>query len=159
MEAPLALARSRTYPFPVEAAFDFTLLAPLTALFSRWYGPLPPVTSVDGPERWGTPGLARTVHTAEGSKMYEEMLTVERPREFTYRLSKITGGLRHLASSVDGAWRFERVGTGTRVEWSWIIHPASALAGMVLPVVGWCWQGYARQALDQLEQLMVAQLA
>ena len=149
-------ARSRRYPFPPGQAFEFTIAAPLPELFSHWYGPLPPVVSVDGPEEWGAAGLVRTVRTADGSTMHEEMLDVERPRQFSYRLSQLTGALRHLAASVDGAWHFEPVDGGTQITWSWVVHPASGFAAVILPVVGRCWQGYARRALDQLEQLMVA---
>jgi hypothetical protein len=155
MPGPQSFAQSRTYPFPVEHCFDFTIVTPLTALFSRWFGPLPPVRSVDGPEPWGAVGLARTVRTADGGSMYEEMLAVQRPERFAYRLSRITGALRWLVSSVDGAWRFEPIGTGTRIEWSWTIHPASRLADAALPIVGKLWKGYARQSLERLEQLMV----
>ena len=155
----LTLARSRTYPCPVEQAFDFTIGVPLPDLFARWFGPLPPVASVDGPEPWDTAGLARTVRRGDGGTMYEELLTVERPVQFTYRLDRITGALRWLASSVDGGWRFEPIGTGTRIEWSWTIHPASNIAGTVLPGLRWLWQGYARQSLERLEELMAAELA
>ncbi len=157
--ASLILARSRSYPFPTAPAFDFTIGVPLPALFSRWYGPLPPISSVDGPERWDSAGLQRTIRRADGGTMREELLIVERGVQFTYRLSDITGALRWLASSVEGAWRFEPVGTGTRIEWSWIIHPASDTAGKALPALRPLWQGYARQALEQLEQLMEAGLA
>lgn len=155
----LTLARSRTFPFPVEQTFDFTIGVPLPELFAHWFGPLPPVASVDGPEPWDTAGLARTVRRAGGGTMYEELLTVERPVQFTYRLDRITGALRWLASSVDGTWRFEPIGTGTRIEWSWTIHPASKTAGSMLPGLRWLWQGYARQSLERLEQLMAAELA
>ena len=53
---------------------------------------------------------------------------------------------------------FEPVGTGTRVEWRWTLHPVSRFAAAVLPIVGRLWQGYARRALDQLDVLMVAEL-
>ena len=156
---PLTLACSRTYPFPAEQAFDFTIAVPLPELFARWFGPLPPIASVDGPTPWNTAGLARTVHRADGGSMHEALLTVERPLVFTYRLDRITGALSWLASSVDGAWRFEPVGTGTRIEWSWTIHPASNVSGMLLPGLRWLWQGYARQSLERLDHLMVAELA
>jgi hypothetical protein len=159
MAESLTLVRSRNYPFPVEQAFDVTIVTPLPALFSRWYGPLPPVVSVDGPELWGAPGLTRTVRTADGGTMHEEMLTVEHPAQFTYRLSQITGALRWLLTSVDGAWRFEPVGSGTRIEWCWTMHPASEFAGAVLPVAGRMWLGYARRSLERLEQLMIGELA
>ena len=159
MAEPLTLACARTCPFPIETAFDFTLTTPLPELFPRWYGPLPPVSSVDGPEPWGTPGQTRTVHTADGGSVREELLTVDRPVEFTYQLSQITGPLRHLVSAVDGGWRFDPVGTGTRVEWRWGIHPTSRLGQFALPMLGKLWRGYARRSLDRLDGLLVTRLA
>jgi hypothetical protein len=127
-------------------------------LFSRWFGPLPPVVSTDGPEPWGTEGQTRTVRTADGGTLHEELVGVARPAEFTYRLSRITGAMGWLIAEVDGGWRFEAVGTGTRIEWFWTIHFTSDVAAWFGPTVGWLWRGYARQALERLEQLMVAKL-
>ncbi len=158
MADPLLLARSRTHPFGVEQAFAFTLAAPLPTIFDRWYGLLPPVSSVDGPEPWGTVGQARTIRTADGGTMREELLIVEPPRRFTYRLTEVTGALKVLVSSIDGSWSFEPVGTGTRIEWAWTIHPTSDLAARLVPAIGVLWRGYARRALDRLDERMVAQL-
>lgn len=154
MAGPLTLAQARTYPVPVEPAFDRTLATSLPTLFSRWYGPLPPIRSVDGPEPWGLPGQRRTIRTGDGATMREELLTVARPTGFTYRLTGITGPFGFLTSSVDGAWRFEPVGAGTRIEWRWTVHPASALATVALRGFGALWRGYARQSLARLEPLI-----
>ena len=158
MAASVELSQSRTYPFALEQAFAYTLPAPLPAIFSRWWGPLPPITDVDGPEPWGTVGEVRRIKTADGASMREELLTVDAPHRFTYRLTEVAGALKFLFASVDGSWTFESVGTGTRITWSWTIHPASDAASMVLPVVGLLWKGYARRALDRLDALMVADL-
>jgi hypothetical protein len=159
MADPLVLVQSRTLPFPVEQAFAFTLAAPLPAIFSRWWGPLPPISGVDGPEPWGTPGQVRHIRTADGASMREELLTADAPDRFTYRLTEVAGALRLLFASVDGSWAFQPVGAGTRVTWSWTIHPASAAASVVLPVVGLLWKGYARRALDRLDEMMVDALS
>ena len=158
MATPLELVRSRTYPFPVEQAFEFTLPAPLPAIFSGWYGPLPPIAGVDGPEPWGEVGESRRIRTVDGGTMREELVVVEAPNRFTYRLSEITGPLKVLAGSIDGSWAFQPVGTGTRITWGWTIHPASEVASAVMPALRPMWNGYARRALDQLDQLMVAAL-
>ena len=60
-----------------------------------------------------------------------------------------TGALKPLASHVEGCWAFAPLATGVRVTWSWVLHPTSAYAARVLPVVGRMWLGYARQALEQ----------
>lgn len=158
MADPLVLAQSRTVPFPVDRAFAFTLPAPLPAIFSRWWGPLPPITDVEGPVPWGTVGEVRRIRTADGASMREELLTVDAPNRFTYRLTEVAGALKFLFASVDGSWSFEPVGTGTRITWSWTIHPASDAASFVLPAVGLLWKGYARRALDRLDEMLVAEL-
>ena len=158
MAAPVELAQSRTFPFPVEKAFAFTLSAPLPAIFRQWWGPLPPITDVTGPESWGTVGQTRIIRTADGATMHEELLTVEAPNRFAYELTEVTGALKYLFASVDGSWSFAPVGTGTRIEWAWTIHPASDPAAFVLPAVGLLWKGYARKALDRLDELMATEL-
>ena len=115
MAAPVELAQSRTFPFPVEKAFAFTLSAPLPAIFRQWWGPLPPITDVTGPESWGTVGQTRVIRTADGATMHEELLTVEAPDRFAYELTEVTGALKYLFASVDGSWSFAAVGTGTGV--------------------------------------------
>ena len=94
MADPLVLVQSRTVPFPVEQAFAFTLPAPLPAIFSRWWGPLPPISGVDGPDPWGTPGQVRRIRTADGASMREELLTADAPDRFTYRLTEVAGALK-----------------------------------------------------------------
>jgi len=158
MPSPLTVACSRTVPFPVDAAFGFTLPEPLPRLFNRWWGPLSPISGVDGSGPWGEAGQVRTIHTADGASMREELLTVEAPHRFTYELTDLTGALKVLATSIDGTWSFDPVGTGTRVTWQWTIHPADSPAAAALPVLGLLWKGYARRALDQLDDLMVASL-
>jgi len=159
MASPLIVACSRTVPFPVDQAFAFTLAEPLPRLFRRWWGPMPPITGVDGPGTWGEVGQVRTIHTADGGSLREELRVVEPPNRFEYTLSVLTGGFRLLVGSVDGRWAFDPVGTGTRVTWEWTLHPSDGPAAVGLPVLGWCWKGYARRALDQLDDLMVATLA
>ena len=62
--------------------------------------------------------------------------------------------MRPLASSIDGLWSFEKAGTGVRITWSWTVRPASSATSLLMPAFGRMWQGYARQALEQLEGLL-----
>ena len=96
MADPLVLAQSRTVPFPVEQAFGFTLAEPLPRLFNRWWGPLPPIAGVDGPPTWSEAGQVRTIHTADGASMREELLAVEAPDRFGYELTELTGAFKFL---------------------------------------------------------------
>jgi hypothetical protein len=153
---PLHVEQSRTYPASVEHAFQVILPRPLPEIFSRRYGPLPAVSSVrDQDGVWGTVGQTRTIVLAGGGTMCEELTHVEPPDAFGYRITGITGSMKPLVASVDGRWTFTPAGTGVRVTWAWTLHPASAVAGFAMPVFGRLWRGYARQALEQVEQLLL----
>jgi hypothetical protein len=148
---------SRAVPVPVEQAYGFVLPEPLPTIFDRWYGPIPPVKEVTGQDGdWGTVGQSRTIHTADGGSILEQLTTVEPHQRFGYTLTEITGPMKFLLASVDGQWSFEPVGTGVRITWSWTLHPASQVADVAMPFFGWIWKGYARQALARIEELLLA---
>lgn len=150
------VARSRTFPVAFEGAFTRTLATPLPELLNRGFGPIPPVTGVDQEEPWTEAGKVRTVRTSDGATTTERLITIDEPNSWTYELSDLTGPLRLLVSRVEGAWTFESVGTGCLITWSWILYPQSSFSAPVLPVFGRLWQGYARLALDRLEEILLA---
>jgi hypothetical protein len=153
----LELSSSRTYPVPVERAFDVVLTTPLPELFSRRYAALPPIREVrDQDGAWGTVGQTRTIVLADRGTMRETLTAVERPGSFSYRISDISGPMKPLASSVEGTWTLDPAGTGVRITWAWRVHPSSAAAGLLMPAFGRMWQGYARQALGELERILLA---
>lgn len=153
MAQPLELACSRTYPATPEAMFDAFVPVDLATLFHRRYGPIPPIVGTRQDGLWGTAGQVRTVLLAGGGSMQEQLLSVDRPHGFTYRITGVTGPMKPLASSIDGRWSFTPIGTGVRVTWQWTLRPASAAVGPLLPIFGRLWRGYARQALDRIEEL------
>ncbi|MET0757954.1 MAG: SRPBCC family protein [Mycobacterium sp.] len=156
MSQPLVVEQSRAIPADPEHAFRTLLPMPLTVLFRRWYGPIPPIKQVlDQAGEWGTVGQTRTVALVGGGSMREELTHVDPPRSFGYTLSDIKGPLAPLVGRVGGEWRFDPVGTGTKVTWRWTIHPRSALAAPALPVFGRLWRGYARQSLEELANQLV----
>jgi hypothetical protein len=150
------VSESRAYPVSVEETFDRLLPLPLTELFASWFGPLPPIRSVDQSGVWGTAGQERTIRTADGGSMRERLVEVDRPRRFTYELTGFAGPLKPVLASVDGAWTVEPAGTGARVTWSWRLHPAGTLGGLALLPVARLWPGYARAALARLESVLLA---
>ncbi|MFN8195772.1 MAG: SRPBCC family protein [Nocardioidaceae bacterium] len=155
MTQSLLLTSSRAVPVSPETAYDRVLPTPLPTIFRRRYGVIPPVRRTEGPEAWGIPGQTRTVVLADGGRVTEELLTTDRPRRFTYRLSDVHGAMRPLASEIEGAWSFDPVGTGTRIAWTWAVRPASRAAALALPAFGRVWRGYARQALEEVERLLL----
>lgn len=156
MSSPRHLEQSRTVPFPVETAFDAALTAPLPQVVSQWFGPLPPVREIrEQTGEWGTVGQERVIVTADRGTMRERLTAVDRPDRFTYVLSDIAGPMKPLARSIDGQWAFKPVGTGTRITWSWVVHPASAVGGLALPVIARLWRPYAARVLAKVEQLLI----
>ncbi|WP_395695946.1 SRPBCC family protein [Nocardioides sp.] len=150
------LASSRTYPIAVERAFDVVLPTPLPQLFSRRYAAIPAVREVrDQQGPWGTVGQTRTVRLADGGSIRETLTVVDRPRAFRYRLSEISGPMKPLVTGVEGRWLFEPAGDGTRVLWGWTVEPRGALGRAAMPLFARMWRGYARQALEELERVLV----
>jgi hypothetical protein len=156
MSSPRAMQAGRTSPVPVADAFTHTLGLPLEQIFRRRFGPIPPISGTTQEGEWTTAGQSRIVHLADGGSLREELVSVDAPSAFTYRLTEVTGPMRPLASHIDGAWTFEPAGTGTRITWAWTIHPRNATVGSVtLPVFARLWRAYARRALDELDVLLV----
>jgi hypothetical protein len=157
MARPLQVSASRAYPAGVEHAFDTILPAPLERIFRRRFGAIAPIRAVrDQDGVWGTPGQTRTISLADGGTMREELTAVDRPHRFGYTISHVTGPMKPLASAVEGRWTFEPAGTGTRVTWSWTVHPRNAVSALAMPIFARMWQGYARKALEEIEPLLLA---
>ncbi len=154
MARTLAVQQSRVIPVGVDKAFATTLPIPLTTIFSRWYGPIPPVAGVHGQQgAWGTAGQTRVVAFKGAGGMHEELTRVDAPHSFGYAITGITGPLGLLVGSAEGEWTFAPSGAGsqaTTVTWHWNIHAASALSAPLLPVIARLWRGYARQSLATL---------
>jgi hypothetical protein len=151
------VSASRSVPAPLERTFDVVLTEPLPRLFSRRYGPIPPIREVRDQtgDVWGTVGQSRRIMLSDGGSMSERLTTVERPTVFGYHITELTGPFKALISSLDGEWTFQQAGTGTRITWTWTLYPASSVARYALPVFARLWRGYARQALEEVEKVLV----
>jgi hypothetical protein len=150
--APHRFERSRTYPVSEQVAFDRTLALPLPKLFRHRFGPIPPIKDVQlHGDSFDAVGDSRTILLKGGGSMREELVEVDRPWVFRYRITDVTGPTKPLIDHIDGAWTFEPIGTGVRVTWSWTVHPRSGAAAKALPVLRRFWSGYARRALEVLE--------
>ncbi|MFZ2241240.1 MAG: SRPBCC family protein [Gordonia amarae] len=176
MAQPLVLSSSRAVPVDIVTAFQHTLPAPLPSIFRRWYGPIAPVKSTSdteppnpaaqnpeapnpeapNPETWGHIGQTRTITQVGGGTMREELVDVDAPYSFSYQLTDITGPLSALISHIGGRWSFKSVGTGTEITWQWRLHPRSKAASYAFPMVARFWHGYARQALEELSAVLLA---
>jgi hypothetical protein len=156
MSRTAEFAYSRSFPAGVKRAFDEVLPSELSRLFDRRYGAIPPIKGVrDQPDTWGTPGQTRTVLLAGGGSMRERLTEVSQPRRFAYHLDQVTGPLKVLVRSIDGAWEFDKAGTGVRITWRWTVHPRGRVGVLAMPALRRMWEGYTRQNFDNLERLLV----
>lgn len=150
----MAVHQSCVIDVVVDEVFARTLPMPLTTIFSRRYGPIPPIAEVrEQHGEWGTVGQTRVVALKGGGVMHETLTSVNPPDSFGYTLTGITGPLALLVDHVEGKWTFGACGwtnQETAVGWSWTIHAASIFAVPLLPVLGRLWKGYARQSLATL---------
>jgi hypothetical protein len=152
MAHPTVVSYSRTYPAPVEQAFDSVLSMPLEQLFARRHGPIPAVRgTVANQPGWGAVGDSRTIQLADGGSLHEELTRVERPNAYGYELNDIHGPMKPLAARIDGLFTFAADGSGTRITWSWALYPRTLLSRPILPIFGRIWQGSARKAFDRIE--------
>ena len=157
MPAPYAVSSSRAVPVTVDEAYLHTLRLPLTEMFARRYLAIPRIVRVDqlDPGDWGTVGQRRTIHLADGGSMLETLTRCDEPDAFGYEITGLRGALSLLVDRIEGTYAFVKAGTGTRVTWSWLLHPKGGLGATVMPVFGRMWAGYARQALEELERSLV----
>jgi hypothetical protein len=152
----LDLAYSRTFPVDVEPAFDVVLPMPLTQLFSRRYAAIPAIRQIrDQQGEWGTVGQTRTIKLADGGTLRETLTSVDRPASFGYRVADITGPMKPLVSELEGAWRFAPAGTGVQITWAWTVHPRRPFGRAAMPLFARMWRGYARQAMEEIEGVLV----
>jgi hypothetical protein len=157
MPQSLVVAQSRFIPISSEIAFHPMLVMPLTEVFKRWYGPIPPIKEVrDQIGGWDAAGQTRTVRLVGGGGMREELTSVDAPRSFGYRLAEVKGPMALLVDHVVGEWVFAPAEGGTELTWRWNIYAKSPLTSWALPVFGRLWKGYARQTLQELSVLLTA---
>ena len=157
MAGPTTVSSSRAVPAPLDETYHHTIELPLTEMFSRRYLAVPGVTRVEqhDAEPWGTVGQSRTIHLADGGTMTETLTRCDRPVAFGYDITDLRGALSPLVERIEGVYAFEKAGTGTRVTWSWVMHPKGRIGAAGLPLFARMWRGYARQALEQLERSLV----
>lgn len=154
--SPLELHARRSIPVGVDVAYDAVLPMPLPQVFSRRFLALPPVREVrDQAGAWGAVGQTRTIVLADRGTMRETLTSVTPGTSFGYDIEPLTGPLKPLVAGAEGSWAFAGAGEGVEVSWHWSVTPTRAGA-LVMPAFGRMWQGYARQALEEIERALLA---
>lgn len=151
------MERSRTFPVSVEHAYDTVLPRPLPHIFSRRFGAIPAIREVTGQEGdWGSSvGQTRTIVLTDGGTMRETLTELDRPNRFGYTITGLTGMMKPLVVSATGTWSFEPVGTGVRITWAWEVVPTEKVGKWAMPTFARLWSGYARQAMEQIEGILL----
>lgn len=151
------MERSRTFPVSVEHAYHTVLTTPLPGIFSRRYLAIPPIAAVEGQDGpWGVAvGQTRTIRLADGGTMHETLTALDPPHQFGYTISEVTGMMKPLVAAAMGTWTFAPAGTGVRITWSWDVTPTQRLGRLAMPTFTRLWSGYARQAMDEIERILV----
>ncbi len=145
MASPAHLTSSSVLPTTPEIAFQCLLDAPLEELFPTRSGLIPPIRGCEGQDgSWGEVGQTRTVVLSDGSRNLETLTRVDAPHDYRYTLSDFTGPMRLLVRKVEGRFEFEPVPDGTRVTWSWLLHPTNPVARLMFPALGASWRTMAR---------------
>jgi hypothetical protein len=150
MARPLVVSQSKVMQVEAEQPFRLLPLLPLDVVYHRWYWVIPPIKRViytDG--EWRQVGQRRTMVLTGGSAV-AEVIHVDPPHSFGYRLSEMRGLLAPLISHVEGRIDFFPVSAGTELNWQWTIYPRSAVASLPLSVFGRLWPGWALKALDYM---------
>jgi hypothetical protein len=156
MPSPLELHARRSIPVAVGVAYDAVLPMPLPRIFSRRFLALPPITEVrDEAGEWGTVGQTRTIVLADRGTMRETLTSVVPGTSFGYDIEPLSGPLKPLVAGVEGVWAFAEAGAGVEVSWHWSVTSTRAGA-WAMPAFGRMWQGYARQALEEIERALLA---
>lgn len=155
MSSPRTLRASRSIPVAVDVAYDAVLPMSLPLIFRRRYAALPPIKEVrDQAGVWGTVGQTRTIVLADRGTMRETLTSVVAGESFGYHIEPLKGPLKPLVASAEGTWSFAPAGNGVEVAWQWILQPTGA-GGLMMPAFARMWQGYARQALEEIERALL----
>ena len=129
-------------PQPPEQVFQYVMPVDLPTIVNRW-GPLPGVAAVrDQSGEWDHVGATRTVVLDDGSENKEELVAVNPPHHFGYRLG-LGAPLSLLASEAAGTWWFRPTdGGGTEIEWTWALAARPGTGPLVEFGVGPLWRAW-----------------
>lgn len=158
MVAPYLISSSTVIPAAGVAAYDALLAAPLEKLFPTRSGPIPAIARCEDQDgAWGTLGQSRKVVLTDGSGNLETLVGADRDtQDYRYELTDFEGPFKALIATIDGQFTFVPEGDGTRVTWSWTMHPTNAVAGLILPVFGFFWRRWATAMWPRYQALVVA---
>jgi hypothetical protein len=139
-----------------EDAYDALLAAPLEEILGHRSGPIPGIARTEGQDgAWGTVGKTRTIVTTDGGRTLETLVVADRGADYRYRITDVRGLMKPLVSTIDGRFTFVPEGSGTRVTWSWTLHP-TALGRPGMPLMAFFWRRWAATMWPRYAALVTA---
>ncbi len=157
MAAPFLVSESATLTVPPDVAYDALMAAPLEEILGFRTGVIPAITGCSGQDgAWGTVGKTRVIEMADGGRALETLVRADRPSDYRYRISEVRGPMRPLVKGIDGRFAFEAASSGSRVTWSWDLHPTNAVTRLGMPLLGFFWHRSARKMFDRLAERVTA---
>ena len=152
---PISVKVAKTVELNRERLFDYFIPIELTKIF-RGYKLLPAVAKVSGQTgAWDIPGHARIVHLSDGSSIYEEVTSCDRPELFSYKLSKFTGMFGLLAAEAIGTWKFNYISNElTEIVWDYSFYAKGIYTHLILkPIIKLLFQPYMQQIVKTFSSL------
>jgi hypothetical protein len=116
---------------PINKAFEYIIPINLPHIFKK-FKYFPAVISTNETQKWITAGLVRNVFFEDGNTAQEELMVVNNPKYFAYRITKFTSPLRFLINQIDGSWEFEQVQDKTSIVWKYELIPKNIIAQWVI---------------------------
>ncbi|MET8307737.1 SRPBCC family protein [Micromonospora sp. NPDC005173] len=115
---------TRTVNAPIGQVFEYVIDVDLSHIFPR-FGHSPAILASSVTTGWNTPGVRRTNTSDDGSTNEEELLTVEPPNSFSYRVDNFSSQrLREVVDSIEGSWYFsDQEDDTTSIEWTYALNP------------------------------------
>lgn len=112
----------------IEDVFKYIVPISLPHIFKK-FKYFPAVIRTNETQKWITSGLVRTVFFEDGNTAQEELINVNNPKYFAYKVTNFSSPLRFLINQVNGSWEFELTENKTNILWKYELIPKNPLSG------------------------------
>ncbi|MDX1456751.1 MAG: SRPBCC family protein [Marinobacter sp.] len=156
----ISVTRTTVFSGDIESVFQGITPENILPQVLTGYGPIPAVSGTTGHEGdWGKPGAFRIVQLTDGTSAKEQLTHFDEPSHFAYRVWDFDNKLfQELADGgARGEWKFEQVGDGTAVQWTYSFYTSSRLATIPLSFMAKVfWRGYMDVCLNNYHEILDA---
>lgn len=117
----------------IEKVFNYITNGQVLPAWLKKSGPISGETRVDiikGP--YSAPGASRKVYFQNGDSLLEQLTWFDPVTYYSYSVTEITAGIRHLTSIGYGQWWFQQINGKTHIKWVYSFLPKNIFARAVL---------------------------